>query len=120
MKRTGDMEEIHQDYRESLLAKRHEMMRALGFRAEAPPVAGLAEDDRAAVTHDEFVAARVNRMDYSQLRMVEEALDRLDSGDYGICLECEEPIAPKRLQALSWARYCVKCQEAMNEELAAL
>ena len=43
--------------------------------------------------------------------MVEEALDRLQSGDFGVCLSCEEAIAPKRLSAIPWARYCVTCQE---------
>jgi len=52
-----------------------------------------------------------------QLRLVEEAMDRLDAGDYGICLACDEPIAEKRLRALPWARYCVTCQENAGLEL---
>jgi DnaK suppressor protein len=76
----------------------------------------VAEDDQAQISHDEFVSLRMNGLDYQQLRMVEEALDRLDSGDYGICPACDEPIAEKRLQALPWARYCVKCEEDMGEE----
>ena len=108
------------DYRQSLLAKRFEMLRALGIRAETPAIHGpIADDDRAVILHEEFVSSHLNSLDYAQLRLVDEALDRLDSGDYGICLACEEAIAPKRLRALSWARYCVKCQESMNEELAA-
>jgi DnaK suppressor protein len=104
------------DYRKRLLEKRREMLDALGIRSDAP--GRIADDDRAALTHEEFVSSRVNRLDCSQLRMVEEALDRLNAGDYGICLACEEPIAPKRLRALSWARYCVKCQVTINEEVA--
>jgi DnaK suppressor protein len=49
--------------------------------------------------------------------MVDEALDRLNAGDYGICLACEEPIPPKRLRAVSWARYCVACQESIASEM---
>lgn len=119
MKRSAAIADAQEDYRESLLAKRGEMLRALGIRADTPSTGPIAEDDRAAVTHEEFVSSQVNSLDYSQLRLVDEALDRLNSGDYGICLACEEPIAPKRLKALSWARYCVKCQEAMNEEAVA-
>ena len=40
------------------------------------------------------------------------ALRRLEAGDYGLCLDCEEPIAPKRLQVVPWAERCVICQEA--------
>jgi DnaK suppressor protein len=69
------------------------------------------EEDQAQLTHDEFVSLHLNSMDYTQLRLVDEALDRLTSGDYGICLACEEPIPAKRLRALPWARFCVHCQE---------
>ena len=61
----------------------------------------------------------MNGLDYRQLRLVEEALDRLDTGDYGICVECDEPIAEKRLRALPWARYCVTCQESVGLEMNA-
>jgi DnaK suppressor protein len=63
----------------------------------------------------ESVSLHLNVLDYAQLRLIEEGLDRLDSGDYGVCLSCEEPIPPKRLQAVPWARYCVGCQEAGGE-----
>jgi len=48
------------------------------------------------------VSLRLNSLDYVQLRLVEEALDRIHTGDYGVCLACEKPIPPKRLQALPW------------------
>ena len=77
----------------------------------------VAEDDQAQISHDEFVSLRMNGLDYRQLRLVEEALDRLDAGDYGICLACDEPIAAKRLRALPWARYCVTCEDNAGLEL---
>jgi DnaK suppressor protein len=49
-----------------------------------------------------------------QLRMIEEALDRIEAGDYGICLGCEEQIPAKRLQAVPWAKFCVQCQQSQN------
>jgi len=56
----------------------------------------------------------LNSLDYVQLRMIEEALDRIEAGDYGVCLGCEEPIPAKRLQAVPWAKYCVTCQQEMS------
>ncbi len=47
----------------------------------------------------------------NQLRLVEQALIRIDAGEFGVCLHCEEPIKPKRLNAVPWAKYCIKCQE---------
>ncbi len=119
MKRSVAVLETHDDYRRRLLDKRREVLRGLGTRFDTLASMGsVAEDDRAQVTHDESVSLQRNSMDYKQLRLVNEALDRMESGDYGICLACEEPIAPKRLLAVSWARYCVKCQEEMSAEKA--
>ncbi|HEY6085321.1 MAG TPA: TraR/DksA family transcriptional regulator, partial [Nitrospira sp.] len=42
---------------------------------------------------------------------LDEALQRLDEGTYGICEDCETPISPARLRALPFARRCVSCQE---------
>jgi len=50
------------------------------------------------------------------LRQVAEALARIAAGDYGICLECAEPISAKRLTALPWAALCLPCQEAADRE----
>ena len=35
-------------------------------------------------------------------------------GSYGVCLHCEEDIKPKRLEAVPWAPYCIRCQEAAD------
>jgi DnaK suppressor protein len=48
------------------------------------------------------------------LRNVRAALQRLDDGTFGICGHCEEEISPKRLAAVPWAPYCIKCQEAAD------
>src|SRR4051794_13196392 len=99
-------------YRASLLEKRASVLSGLGAKIDNQARTGrIAEDDQAQISHDEFVSSRMNGLDYHQLRLVEEALDRLNAGDYGVCLACDEPIAGKRLRALPWARYCVACQE---------
>ena len=99
-------------HRARLMEKRASVLSGLGTRFDTLAGMGrVAEDDQAQLSHDEFVNLRMNGLDYRQLRLVDEALDRLDAGDYGICLECDEPIAEKRLRALPWARYCVTCQE---------
>jgi DnaK suppressor protein len=41
---------------------------------------------------------------------VEHALARLESGDYGVCEDCAQPIPPERLRALPEATRCVRCQ----------
>ncbi|HTK90842.1 MAG TPA: TraR/DksA family transcriptional regulator [Verrucomicrobiae bacterium] len=43
-----------------------------------------------------------------------EALERLRGGAYGICQECEEPIAPARLRAMPEVTTCVRCQDRLE------
>ena len=45
------------------------------------------------------------------VRQLRSAIDRIEDGTYGICRECEEDIAPKRLKAIPWAPLCIECQE---------
>ena len=52
--------------------------------------------------------------DSTLARRLRLALDRLEDGSYGVCLECGEDIAPKRLKALPWAELCIKCQESSD------
>jgi len=47
-------------------------------------------------------------------RRIEAALRHVQDGDYGICENCGEPIAAKRLQALPWATSCIRCQEELE------
>ncbi len=74
----------------------------------------LLEETQLAADRD-MVIRSLNR-ESSLLRDVNTALQRVADGSYGICLRCEEAINPKRLDALPWAAYCVKCQEAIDRE----
>ena len=46
-----------------------------------------------------------------RLREIRAALERIDNGTFGICLNCEEEIASKRLAAVPWTSLCIVCQE---------
>ena len=48
-------------------------------------------------------------------RRIRSAIDRVQDGSYGICLQCEEEIAPKRLKAMPWAELCIVCQEQADK-----
>lgn len=112
---TNSNSDLTAAYRQMLLAKREQVLAGLGLKLDSLAAMGrVAEDDQAQLSHDEFVSLRLNSLDYGQLRLVEEALDRMQSGDFGFCLACEQPIPSIRLQALPWARYCVPCQEAIG------
>jgi DnaK suppressor protein len=50
----------------------------------------------------------------SLLRKVRAALARIEDGSFGTCLHCDEEISLKRLTAVPWAPYCIRCQEAVD------
>jgi DnaK suppressor protein len=118
MKKSAPVQDSSDAYREKLLEKRSQVLSGLGTKFDTLAKMGrVAEEDQAQISHDEFVSLHLNSMDYAQLRLVEEALDRMNSGDYGVCLSCDEPIPAKRLRVLSWARYCIKCQDSAGLEM---
>src|SRR5229473_5867088 len=45
------------------------------------------------------------------LRNVRAALRRIEDGSFGVCLHCEEDISLKRLVAVPWTAFCIRCQE---------
>ena len=64
---------------------------------------------------DELAAITMDRLAHD-LNLIDGALADLAAGRYGVCVECEEPIAPKRLKALPFATRCLDCQ-AQSERL---
>src|SRR5438093_12613502 len=54
----------------------------------------------------ELLVDRVNR--------IAAALERLDEGEYGVCVECGENIAPARLHVMPEVLTCVRCQDRLE------
>jgi DnaK suppressor protein len=57
--------------------------------------------------------------DLQVLAMVKAAIKKANTQAFGLCEECEEPINEKRLKALPWVKYCIRCQSRIEEEVAA-
>ena len=55
--------------------------------------------------------------EFNQLRDVRAALCRIQEGSFGICQRCDEDIHQKRLAAVPWATFCIRCQEAVDNNL---
>ena len=81
MKKSAPERESPETYRRNLVEKRRDFLSGLGAKFDAIACMGrVAEEDQAQISHDEFVSLHLNSLDYKQLRLVEEALERLDSG----------------------------------------
>ena len=48
------------------------------------------------------------------LELVNEALERMEHGSFGRCVECSEPISKPRLQAIPYARHCIRCARKLE------
>ena len=109
-------------YRKLLEGKAEEVRRSMSAQKAAQVVARLDcpsdEGDLSQQHHEEWIFLNRNTIDIKLLREIADALHRIDNGTYGTCMECEEPISPKRLDAVPWARYCVSCQEKIADLIA--
>ena len=103
-----------------------EAMRALllGERDALLQASAATAGDRVPVELDQQAIGRLSRMDAIQVRAMAEAsetrrrarlqridaaIGRIDDGSYGECLECGEPIPPRRLEIDPAATVCVSC-----------
>jgi DnaK suppressor protein len=70
--------------------------------------------DRAASSYTkEFLFSQSNN-ERQLLAMVETALQRIREGAFGECVGCGNEINAKRLEAVPWTRYCIECQEKLE------
>src|SRR5215469_4136261 len=72
--------------------------------------------DRVQGAVERELAIRQLESDFSRIQSVKLALERIEDGSYGTCLECEQEISPKRLKAVPWASCCIQCQEIADRE----
>ncbi len=101
-------------YKKILEAKEAELSRGLrnrdGITIEKAPDAL----DEVQLAGERELAIRTLDRESSLLRKVRLALARIADGSYGTCLHCDEEIKPKRLEAVPWTPYCLRCQEAAD------
>ena len=77
----------------------------------------IAQDiaDKAANSYTKEFLFSQSSNDRALLARVEEALVRIREGSFGECINCGNEVNPKRLEAVPWARYCIKCQEKIEQ-----
>ena len=97
---------------QAILAGRREELSRAARRREGITIERTADalDETQSAAARELTTRTLER-DVKLLRDVQMAMDRLADGTYGVCIECEEDISEKRLQALPWAAMCLRCQE---------
>jgi DnaK suppressor protein len=71
--------------------------------------------DEAANIYNKQILLSLTESERVRLQEMDEALDRIEAGTYGICEECGEPIGLKRLEVRPVAKYCVPCLSKMEK-----
>ena len=74
--------------------------------------------DQAGDERDRELSLLLSGRDKEKLMAINEALEKLKEGDYGICEECSEKIGPGRLKVMPLARLCVSCQAKFEKEVS--
>jgi DnaK suppressor protein len=106
-------------FKELLVEERRRVLDAIEYLHKENP--GSIEDETEDETQNtlaETATATLDReIDYTLeensehvLRDIEAALARIEDGTYGICVNCQQPIAEERLSAIPWAMYCIDCK----------
>jgi DnaK suppressor protein len=97
--------------RESLMAKLSGNDLSVDASETPDPV------DLAVRNYSKNVMLAVSENESRQVILINEALERIADEEYGACQNCEKEINPKRLDAVPWARYCLECQELVEQGL---
>ena len=76
--------------------------------------ADIADD--AVQSYDRQLMMGLGEKEFGKLRIVEEAIGKLNEGQYGICLDCEELISEERLAVIPFTSHCVDCLEIIEKK----
>lgn len=115
--------ELVAEIKVALLAKKSELganvNNELDDMREAAEGHHLADmDDLGGDAHDEETQYKIMEIESAELGQIDQALERITAGTFGVCEVCEKAINPERLRALPFANLCIACkrQQEVNED----
>lgn len=105
-------------YSKQLMAKREELLHLVQAARTSEKEGGTKDapdlGDRALSTVIRDLSYQLTVGERDLVRRIDEALDRIESKEYGACLECGKKVQVGRLDAVPWARHCIECQELQD------
>jgi DnaK suppressor protein len=103
-------------YKNLLLSKRQELSTGKSLVDSISTAGELRGDpvDMAASETDAAMQIRLQQTDGKLLRAIDDALARIRHEEFGICVECRQPISKARLEAVPWTRWCRDCKERLD------
>ena len=100
-------------FRELLTLKRAELSRSRGLENIAIERSADLLEEVQYKSERELAIAGLNR-ESAIRRNIELALIRIKDQTFGTCARCDEEIGRRRLQAVPWTPFCIRCQEAAD------
>ncbi|HEX7996780.1 MAG TPA: TraR/DksA family transcriptional regulator [Pyrinomonadaceae bacterium] len=108
-------------FRDRLLGRREglvgQVQEAELYSRERDSEATQDPADMAANAYTKELLFSMSANDRRLLELIDEALVRIEAGEYGECVHCGEPVQEKRLEAVPWARHCLRCQDLQERGL---
>jgi DnaK suppressor protein len=101
-------------FKQVLEAKRSDLLPSASKRDEIRIENSPEDVERLHQSMNRELAIRHLDREAALLKSVEQALERIGTGAFGMCLQCEEMIPEKRLNAVPWAALCLHCQEKLD------
>ena len=106
--------------RARLMRAREEFLQRRGDHREAESeLFGVREPDHVDAAQAEDTAIPLDALNHAEsgwVNEIDEALRRIDRGEYGVCEDCGEPIEEPRLEAVPWAKRCFADETAFEKE----
>lgn len=107
-------------YKKKLLERKQELSHKLSeFYSESKEMeTEMAKDlgDKAESSYTKEFLLSLSDTERKQVALVDEALKRVETADFGICESCGVNIGKKRLNVVPWAPLCIACQQKEEEE----
>jgi DnaK suppressor protein len=112
-----------QRFKQRLLAREQELVEDIArFENEARESrAAEVEDpiDQVISSENKAASFQESTLAAQTLKQVRDALRRINDGSYGMCIDCDRPIEPARLEAVPWTPYCLADQQKHDKEMSA-
>ena len=71
--------------------------------------------DEATRNHHSQLMQNLGDQEWETFKLVDEALEKIEKGNYGVCQQCDKTIPEARLNVVPFAQYCVKCQSVIEK-----
>ena len=124
MDRSKTSDQFQERYRQMIVKKREEVLKELNRElnervnqsSEIKSLIGSDMGDLSTLSLSSDLSASLVTRYSKMLKQLDQALERIEEGTYGLCEECGRKIDDRRLEILPSTLYCTPCQEGIEKE----